>query len=61
MQNLINEIIESQMDSIVIINETIFQLTSSFNQNNKIYKNISSIKLKEYMWSIALVCVSSKL
>ena len=47
MQNLINEIIEGQMDSIVTINESIFQLTSSFNQNNKIYKNISSIKLKE--------------
>ena len=47
MHNLINEIIEGQMDSIVTINETIFQMTSSFNQNYKNYKKISSIKLKE--------------
>ena len=27
--------------------QSIFQITSLFNQNNKIYKNISTIKLKE--------------
>ena len=47
MDNLIDEVIKNKKDLIVEINGTIFQITSSFNQNNKIYKNISTIKLKE--------------
>ena len=47
MDYLIEEVINKQKDLLVKLNETIFQISSSFNQNNKIYKNISSIKLKE--------------
>ena len=47
MNNLISEVIYKQKDYIVKNNDTIYQITSSFNQNINIYKNISSIKLGE--------------
>ena len=47
MDNIISEVINKQKDYIVKNNDTIYQITSSFNQNNNIYKNISSIKLGE--------------
>ena len=47
MDKLITKIINDKKDLIIKINETIFQMTSSFNQNYNIYQNISSIKLGE--------------
>ena len=45
--NLLNEIIEEHNDIIIKDNNTIYQLTTSFNQNNNSYENISTIKLGE--------------
>lgn len=47
MDNSIKELINNQEDIILKKNNTIYQLTSSFNQINKNYINISSIKLSE--------------
>ena len=49
-EGLIDKLLEKvinkpQKDIIKIVNNTLYQITSSFNQNNKSYNNISSIKL----------------
>ena len=46
MNKLISEYLNDRKDLIIKKNEIIYQITSSWNQNNKQYKNISSIKLK---------------
>ena len=45
MNKLISEYLNDRQDLIIKKNEIIYQITSSWNQNNKQYKNISSIKL----------------
>ena len=46
INELLNEVInEEKKDIIKIVDETLYQITSSFNQNNKNYENISTIKL----------------
>ena len=47
MDKLIWKVINDKKDIIIKKNETIFQITSSFNQNYKVYKNLSSIKFGE--------------
>ena len=42
---LLNAIIEEKEDLIIETNNTLYQITSSYNQNNKIYSNISSVNL----------------
>ena len=48
MNELLFELINSGIDIIKIEYNTSYQITSSFNQNNKEYKNISVIKLNKY-------------
>jgi len=46
IDKLLEEVInEPKKDIIKIVNNTLYQITSSFNQNNKSYNDISSIKL----------------
>ena len=47
MDKIIKDVINSKNDIIKKENDTYYQITSSYNQNNKNYKNISSIKLGE--------------
>ena len=47
MNKLISQYLSNRKDIIIKKNEIIYQITSSWNQNNKQYKNISSIKLKD--------------
>jgi len=47
MNKLISEYFGDKKDIIINKNEIIYQITSSWNQKNKKYKNISSIKLKD--------------
>jgi len=47
MNTLITEYLSDEKDLLIKKNETIYQITSSWNQKNKQYKNISSINLKE--------------
>ena len=45
---LLNQLLNGEKKEIIKkVNNTIYQITSSFNQNNKEYKNLSSIKLGE--------------
>ena len=47
IDELLLEIIEEENDTIKIENNILYQITSSFNQNNKSYENISSINMTE--------------
>ena len=47
MNIIISKYLDDRKDIIIKKNETIYQITSSWNQNNKQYKNISYIKLKD--------------
>jgi hypothetical protein len=47
MNGLISEYLRVKKDMIIKKNETVYQITSSWNQNNKQYNNISSIKLNQ--------------
>jgi hypothetical protein len=47
MNGLISGYLTTKKDIIKKVNETIYQITSSWNQNNKKYNNISSIKLNK--------------
>ena len=43
-----NQLLNGEKKEIIKkVNNTIYQITSSFNQNNKDYNNVSSIKLCE--------------
>ena len=44
---LLNTIIEEKEDLIIESNNILYQITSSYNQNNKVYNNISSLDLGE--------------
>ena len=46
MDSLINEILNEKEDIIIKNKDTIYQITSSFNQKNKKYQNISLLKLE---------------
>ena len=48
LDKLLFEIINDKKDRIIRENNFIYQLTSSFNQNNKNYKNITIIKLDKF-------------
>ena len=41
---LLEDVMNEKKDIIKIANDTLYQITSTYNQNNKIYDNISSIK-----------------
>ena len=45
LETLISNVIEEKQDKCVISNNVLYQITTSENQNNNIYNNISSIKL----------------
>ena len=47
IDNILPNDVEKKEDIIIENNKTLYQITSSFNQNHKIYHNISSIKLGE--------------
>jgi hypothetical protein len=47
INRLISEYLNEKKDILIEINGTIYQITSSWNQNNKQYNNISSIKLNQ--------------
>jgi len=48
MNSLLNNILNEKEDVLIVKNgNIIYQLTSSYNQQNKIYNNISSINLGE--------------
>ena len=47
MDKFISKIINDKKDLVIKKNTTIYQITSSFNQNNLLYKNLSVIKLGE--------------
>ena len=48
IDDLLEEVInEEKKDIIKIVNETLYQITSSFNQNNEGYENTTTIKLGE--------------
>ena len=48
IDQLLEQVINRQKNDIIkIVNNTLYQITSSFNQNNKNYQNISSIKLDQ--------------
>ena len=47
INKLISEYLNNRKDIIIKKREILYQITSSWNQNNKQYKNISTIKLKD--------------
>ena len=47
MDSLINETLNEGKDLIIKKDNILYQITSTFNQNNKNYQNISLLKLEE--------------
>ena len=48
MNKMILEVIKEKNDLIIKEKDLVFQITTSFNQNNKVYENISTINLGEF-------------
>ena len=48
MNEILSEVIKEKNDLIIKEKDLVFQITTSFNQNNKEYQNISTIKLGEF-------------